>query len=79
MVKLTTAAVGQKVRVRVGRHWVEATVLAVGTSFGGDPVARLDVRTRWTDTRCELISTLRPAVPSAREAFDALVYPKVKA
>jgi hypothetical protein len=62
MVKLTTAAVGDKVRVRVGRRWVEATVLQVGEGFGGRPVARLDVRTRWTDTRCEPICALRPAV-----------------
>lgn len=60
MTKLTTATVGQRVRVRIGRHWVIATVLTVGTDYGGRPTARLDIPDRWQPTRCEAISSLRP-------------------
>ena len=66
MEMLTTAVVGQRVRLRVGRRWVEGTVLHVGTDFGGTPTARVDVPDRWRDYRHEAIHKLRPAVEVAR-------------
>ncbi len=57
---METVTVGQRVRVRVRRSWVEATVLQVGTDFGGTPTARVNVPDRWTDSRCVAIASLRP-------------------
>lgn len=56
--RLTTVAVGQQVRVRVGRHWVVATVLTVGTDYAGTPTARLDIPDRWQPFRHVAISSL---------------------
>lgn len=60
MKKLTTVEVGQQVRVRVRRSWLPATVIEVGTAFGGAPSARL-LRFDSDTSFCELVSKLRPA------------------
>jgi hypothetical protein len=61
MTTLTTATVGQKVRVRVRRSWVLATVLTVGTDYGGTPTASVDIPDRWGPYRNVAISKLRSA------------------